>query len=33
MKWLALEICGWIGIGAFAMLVALWITGGLHAWG
>lgn len=33
MKWLALEICGWLGIGAFGLLFALWLTGGLHTWG
>lgn len=33
MKWLLIEAAGWLGIGAFAMLFALWLTGGLHAWG
>lgn len=33
MKWLALECLGWLGIGAFGLLVALWITGELHEWG
>lgn len=33
MKWLVIECLGWLGIGAFAMLVALWLTGGLSAWG
>lgn len=33
MKWLALECLGWLGIGAFGLLVAFWLTGGLHEWG
>ena len=33
MKWLLLEAVGWIGIGAFGLLVGAWLTGGLHAWG
>ena len=33
MKSLALECLGWIGIVAFGLLVAMWLTGELHAWG
>lgn len=33
MKWLLIEAAGWLGIGAVAILIALWLTGGLSAWG
>lgn len=33
MKWLVIECLGWFGVGAFGLMVALWLTGGLHAWG
>lgn len=33
MKWLVIECLSWLGIGAFGLLVALWLTGGLYEWG
>ena len=33
MKWLVIECLGWFGVGAFGLMVALWLTGGLHEWG
>ncbi len=33
MKWLLLEIAGWLGIGMAIMLPALWLNGMLYQYG
>lgn len=33
MKWLLIEISGWLGISAAVLLPALWLNGYLHMWG
>lgn len=33
MKWLLIEAAGWLGIGAGALFIGLWLNGCLYAYG
>lgn len=33
MKWLVIEIAGWVGIATAVLFPAMWLHGYLHMWG
>lgn len=33
MKWVAIELAGWLGIGVGALFIGLWLNGYLYAYG